>query len=163
MHEQLLAKSRELARQEKISESLQLLVENADIVSRSPDLLVQKGVLMLLDEQQEHELRAAEQQFHLALELDPAFAEALLELGWHYLNLVDEPDAAEKYFAAARKVSTSGSKEYVESVEGSASCIRDSQSDNDAVRYILTMDGLSRSQRADLTQRVLADGPVDLD
>ncbi len=71
----------------------------------SPDILVLKANLILLVSSPGlYELKDAEEAYHRALELSPDNADAHLDLGYFYLNILDNPSSAQPHFLQAEQL-----------------------------------------------------------
>lgn len=66
--------------------------------------LVAKGRCLQVSDGDEQTLREAEQTLLQAVRLDPEYVPAMLELGWYYLNVSDNPARAEPWFKKSREL-----------------------------------------------------------
>lgn len=97
------------------------------------ELLLLKGRCILLSDSSEYSLEDAKNIFLKIVEGDPFNTSALLELGWHYLNVEDDSDKALSYFNNAIKVSKD---QLIEALKGSVRCIIESESKESAKKFI---------------------------
>ena len=99
-----------------------------------PEVLLWKGrCLQLLDEKSNYQLSDIEDAFMQALEIDDKFTPALMELAWFYLNVLDKPERAAKYFEA---VVSSCRQVLTEATIGMMKCLGESDAKGAAQSYI---------------------------
>ena len=88
-------------KERRYSEVLSIIEQIESRTPLCPPLLVLRGRCMQLDEDTVFELSAIEQAFRQALLIDEHYSPALLELGWFYLNVLDDPREAAAFFERA--------------------------------------------------------------
>jgi tetratricopeptide (TPR) repeat protein len=95
-----------------------------DIIDKQAELgasdLVLKGRLIQLSTGGEgREVDDAAAAFHRALLLDPEYVPALLELGWMYFSVFDDPKQAKEHFDRAISIVR---RQAIEALRGSIQC-----------------------------------------
>lgn len=94
---------KELSAQGRYSDALSKIDSEESMGRHSAPLLVWKArLLQLVDDS--GSLDEVENTLERAIQLDPANAEAFLELGWFQLNVADNPSKALEFFQNATRI-----------------------------------------------------------
>jgi tetratricopeptide (TPR) repeat protein len=99
----------------------------------APNILVSKGDCIQLGSGSVYVLSDAEAAYKRALEIDPEHIEAHIELGFFYLNIMNEGDKALPYFENALSLARS---KITQAVEGMATCLSETKSPREALDFI---------------------------
>lgn len=123
-----------------------------------PEVLVWKGRCLQLSEGGRiKDISDVKNIYLQALAIDDEYAPALLELGWFYLNVLDDAERArpyfEKAFALLRGLLT-------EAVDGVARCLWETDTKHAAVTYLtaVTHNLLDQKTIRNLKDEIKADG-----
>lgn len=104
-----------------------------------PSELVAKGRAILLGpEENPFSLEDAEQAFSLALDLDPTYLPALLELAWYYYAVQDDPRRASPLFVQALE---SSRRQLTGAAQGQAGCLAEVKSAEEAADFLRGIHG----------------------
>lgn len=99
-----------------------------------PDELVTKGRSILLGpEDNPFSLEDAERAFSQALEIDPTYLPALLELAWFYYAVQDDSPRAAPLFERALEISR---RSLTEAARGLAGCLAETESPVAAAKFL---------------------------
>jgi len=160
MNKGALEKFEELNRLGLYSDSLKILDEFVSETERSPELLVEKGRLIKLAEDSMYELEDAEECFKKALVIESMYTPALIELGWHYLNVLDNAEEAKRYFLDASSSCHDDASVYLESYKGLLDCIVETDGVNTARLNVADNERLSTEEREYILDKLQGDGVV---
>lgn len=111
MIEDLLVEVRGLYQSKKYDEALSLIYTYSKKCDLSVELLVLKGRLIQLSSGEEYALSLVIECFESALKQDKNSLDALIELGWFYMNVLDNADVGLDYFKRAINVCDNYAKE----------------------------------------------------
>lgn len=115
-------------------EALSLLEKLEQEKILHPEVLVWKGRCMqLIDSNPPYELLLIEKAYNQALEIDAGYIPALVELGYFYLNTLDEADRAINYFSRAMALYQG---QVTEAVVGMTECLSEVESRDIALDYL---------------------------
>jgi tetratricopeptide (TPR) repeat protein len=120
-----------------------------------PEILLWKGRSLQLLDEPSHSLSDIEDTFRQALDIDPDFVPAIVELAWFYLNVYDDADQAAKFFEMA----TSIQKELLtETVRGMTKALSEHQNKERALRYLSTISEqiLGNQEIEDIKKEILS-------
>ncbi|MBC8044471.1 MAG: hypothetical protein IAF08_13615 [Rhizobacter sp.] len=134
----ILKKVKVLFSQRKYSEILRLTesplvvaaIENGVI---HPEILVWKGRSILLSDDTTYKLSDVEKAYRKAIHMDENCTEALIELGFYYLNIMDNAKKAEVYFSKAINIYRERNTEVA---IGMADTIMETQSSPSAAKFL---------------------------
>ena len=115
----------------KLLDYLDLLVNS--VGKLPPNLLVLKGRCIQLSECNEYSLEDAKESFYEALKIDEKSIEALIELGWYYNTIENNPKKALSIFNKAMLYSK---QVFLDAIEGCAYSINETESVNNAIKFI---------------------------
>ena len=97
--------------------------------SLTPKLLVRKGMLLQMDDDPRGELSEVEESFRKALDIDPDYVEAYIELGYYYYAVLDNAASGRDFFLKAadllRKLNS-------EVLEGLVECAEELEPERDS-------------------------------
>jgi tetratricopeptide (TPR) repeat protein len=128
-----LEKIKQLCSSEQFDEALQELESLEKENSLSPNLLVLKATCIQLGKDESlYTLADAETTYKKALEIDPNHVDALNEIGYYYLNVLDKQDIARPYFDKAMSIART---QLSEAIRGMAECISET-SPEEALSFI---------------------------
>lgn len=105
---------RQLAKEERYSDAIK---EIDRVGLQSPQLLVMRAHMIELSSDTEYPLEEIEECYRKALSLDPNYYPALLELGYYYLNVLDDAANAEHWFRQYLLCSIDSVKEGIDALE----------------------------------------------
>ena len=115
------AKFKKLYLAEKYDEALKEVAMLEKEYSLPPNLLIIKAACIFLGSgTTAYSLDDAETAYKRALEIDPENVEALIEAGYHYLNVLDKREIAKHYFDKAISISRTRNSD---AIIGMAECI----------------------------------------
>jgi len=131
----LFDKVHQLFKDKKYDEALVELGSIKNDFLLPPNISVLKGVCIQLgkDEKLPLGLEDAEKAYKNALEVDSEYINALLELGFFYLNVKD--DATKALFQFKKAFALSRSK-LTEAIQGYAECLSELESQEKALKFI---------------------------
>jgi len=133
----IFAKVKELFKNKEYDKALieLQLVEKDFSIPLPPNIYVLKGVCILLgkDINAPLELKDAEEAYLKALEIDSEHINALLELGFFYMNVEDDAGKALSQFKKAFTLSRS---QFTEAIQGYAECLNELESKEKALEFI---------------------------
>jgi tetratricopeptide (TPR) repeat protein len=98
-----------------------------------PQLILKGHIIELSDDSEEWSLADARKSYETALRIDPENVEAMLELGWFHLHVMDNRSKALPYFEKAISVLT---RQFGEALTGKASCIEEETSAKAASKFL---------------------------
>lgn len=126
-----------LYREQKFKEALALIetIEKRDSVC--PDIFVWKGrCIQLADENIPYQLADAEKAYQAALDIDDEYIPAIIDLGYFYLRVIDDPGRGKSFFEKAIALQ----KDIItESVVGMAECLSEIEAKTVALNYLTTV------------------------
>lgn len=130
---EFLSEMRRLFDSEQYEEAFRLAekAEQSGIVNSA--LLVWKSRSSMLSENPTVSLDEVESWLQQAIELDDEYLPAVLELGYFYLNVMDDPRRAMPLFERARHLATENA---TETLIGLAECISETDSPNAALELL---------------------------
>jgi tetratricopeptide (TPR) repeat protein len=101
-----------LAGQSEYSEALKVIEDAEALGEESVELLLMKARLLQLVDQ-DRTLEEVEAALDSAISIDPKSVDALLEMGWFKLNVLDDPQEAQKAFDSALRIQADVNTELV--------------------------------------------------
>lgn len=114
--------------------ALELLERGQKQSIPNPKILVWKGICsQLRSTENQYQLADVEQMFLKALEIDDESVEALLELGWFYLNVSDDATRAQTFFSKAMEIEK---KALTDAIIGLARCLKETASAEEAAVFL---------------------------
>jgi tetratricopeptide (TPR) repeat protein len=140
--------------EEDFVNALELIRQRERYSALGPDELVLKArILQLLPTKLRASLDEALATLQLALRLDSEYVPALLELGWFYYNVENQPRLALPLFERALEVSRADS---VDAIVGLIRCTKEMGSADDALQVLVRATRLT-DPRIDDEVKELAD------
>jgi tetratricopeptide (TPR) repeat protein len=124
-----------------------------------PEVFLWKGrCLQLGDGRHFRDISEIEQLYRRALDIDDEYVPALMELGWFYLNVMDDAGRARPFFDRAFGLLREA---LTEAVEGVARCLWETDTKYAAAAYLtlVTHNLLDQTQIRQLKDEIKADGP----
>lgn len=129
-----LAALSSLSAQGKLADTLELIRRSEKQTRLIPSELVLKGgLIQLTPDDGTYELSDAEAAFVQALELDPDYIPALIELGSFYYSVEDNPAKASELFERAVRL---GREQLTEAVIGLTGCLEEIRSREEAIKFL---------------------------
>ena len=158
---ELLTAIKKLSDKNEFSESLSLLGEFIDSFGVNPELLVKKGQLIKLSDDCLYSLGDAVKCFNEALEIDKLYVDAYEELGWHYLNVLDNPRESKVFFQKGLEAAqANGEKErYFNVFKGFVESVAELAGVNEA-RNVIKCNDIISSEEKKYMLSVVVDGGV---
>jgi tetratricopeptide (TPR) repeat protein len=98
-----------------------------------PEILVWKGRCLQLVDHTSYELSDIENMFNQALDINPELASALLELGWFYLNVLDDAQKAIELFDRAIAVLR---RQLTDAMIGKTKSLTETSNKDEALKFI---------------------------
>lgn len=129
----LLEKIHILYKSGKYDEAVTILEEIEKQGMLNPAILVKKGNCVLLGSGERYSLSDVEKMYKKALSIDNKYVEALIELGYFYLNVMDDAKHAKPYFQNAIDCLRDS---MTESIIGMSKCISEIDSDEKALQFL---------------------------
>ncbi|UPG89458.1 hypothetical protein L2Y96_18990 [Luteibacter aegosomaticola] len=121
MINETLDKVRELYASKQYDAALSTLDRYKEAQELTAEMLLLKGRLIQLSEGNVHTLNDAKECFLSVLRQDKENVNALLELGWLFANVLDDPEEGRRYFSKAVEKCAELREE---AIKGLGSCTR---------------------------------------
>lgn len=113
----VLAQIRSSYQRESYDDALAILEDYAEHNELTVEMLLLKGRLIQLSESGKYDITKAKECFLDALKQDAKSINAMLELGWLSLNVLEEPSEARLYFNRALAVIDAAQEEARDGLE----------------------------------------------